>query len=48
MISAKMVKVGLSGNPDIATYLTTYLENEKVVTGEMVEALGKRWALREI
>jgi len=40
--------MGLSGNPDIATYLTEYLGRERVVPGKMVEDLGKRWLLKEI
>ncbi|HUV59688.1 MAG TPA: MmgE/PrpD family protein [Desulfatiglandales bacterium] len=48
MMAAEMAKVGLSGNPDIATYLTNYLGKERVVPEEMVEDLGKRWVLQEI
>ena len=48
IMATEMAKVGLSGNPDIATYLTAYLGKERVVPEEMVEDLGKRWVLREI
>ncbi|HUV59682.1 MAG TPA: MmgE/PrpD family protein [Desulfatiglandales bacterium] len=48
IMAAEMANVGLSGNPDIATYLTNYLGKERVVPEEMVEDLGKRWVLQEI
>ncbi|HUV59686.1 MAG TPA: MmgE/PrpD family protein [Desulfatiglandales bacterium] len=48
IMAAEMAKVGLSGNPDINTYLTNHLGKERVVPEEMVEDLGKRWVLQEI
>ena len=48
VIAAEMAQEGLSGNPDVATYLTNYLGKDKVDPRKMVEDLGKRWIFREI
>jgi 2-methylcitrate dehydratase PrpD len=48
MMAAQMAKAGLTGNPDIVTYLSDYLGKERVVPKKMVEGLGEKWVLREI
>ncbi len=48
MMAADMAKFGMTGNPDIGTYLSNYLGKDKVAPEKMVEDLGKRWVLREI
>jgi 2-methylcitrate dehydratase PrpD len=48
MMAAEMAKMGLSGNADVATYLTQYLGADRVHPEKIVEDLGKRWMLKEI
>lgn len=48
MIAAEMASVGMTGNPDLATYLTGFMGADKVVPEKMVDQLGKRWVLSEI
>jgi 2-methylcitrate dehydratase PrpD len=48
MIAGDMARLGMSGNPDIGTFLTTHLGKERVDPKKMVEDLGRRWFLAEI
>jgi 2-methylcitrate dehydratase PrpD len=48
MMAAEMAEMGLSGNADVATYLTQYLGADRVYPEKIVEDLGKRWMLKEI
>jgi 2-methylcitrate dehydratase PrpD len=48
MMAAEMAKMGLSGNADVAKYLTQYLGADRVHPEKIVEDLGKRWMLMEI
>lgn len=48
VIAAEMAKIGLAGNPDIATYLSTYLGKERVAPEKMVADLGRHWVFCEI
>jgi 2-methylcitrate dehydratase PrpD len=48
IIAAEMAQKGLAGNPDLATFLTSFLGKDKVVPEKMVEDLGKRWDFCEI
>jgi 2-methylcitrate dehydratase PrpD len=48
MMAADMAKLGMTGNPDIATFLSGYLGKDKVTPEKMVEDLGRRWILCEI
>lgn len=48
MMAADMAKEGMTGNPDLATYLSNFVGAEKVVPEKIVDQLGKRWMLCEI
>jgi 2-methylcitrate dehydratase PrpD len=48
MIAADMAKTGMSGNPDIATFLLNHLGGERVDPKKMVEGLGEKWVMSEI
>jgi len=48
VIAAEMARGGLKGNPEIATYLSSYLGEDRVSPERMTEALGERWELCEI
>jgi 2-methylcitrate dehydratase PrpD len=48
MMAAEMAKMGLSGNADVATYLTQYMGADRVYPEKIVKDLGKRWMLKEI
>lgn len=48
MMAAEMAKEGLTGNPDLATYLSDFLGKDRVVPAKIVEQLGKKWVLCEI
>jgi 2-methylcitrate dehydratase PrpD len=49
MIATQMAKVGLMGNPDMATFLTKFLGKDVVTQPEkIVEGLGEKWMLCEI
>ena len=48
LMAAEMAKQGLTGNPDITTYLSNFLGADKVISEKMVDQLGKKWILCEI
>ncbi len=48
IMAADMAKIGLAGNPDVATYLTNYLGKERVAPEKIVADLGKKWVFQEI
>lgn len=48
VIAAEMAKVGLAGNPDIGSFLTSFLGKERFIPEKIVEGLGKKWMLSEI
>ncbi len=48
LVSAEMAKEGMSSNPDIVTYLTRLLGEEKVHPEKMIEGLGTKWLLETI
>jgi len=48
LMSAELAKEGLTGNPDIGTYLINLLGEDKVTPQKIVEELGVRWVFREI
>jgi len=48
ILAAEMAKEGMSGNPDMGTYLTNFLGKEKVNPEKMVVDLGKEWQFRNI
>lgn len=48
IMAAEMAKEGLAGNPDLATYLSSFLGKTNVAPEKIVEDLGKRWVLRDI
>lgn len=48
VMAAEMAEMGLFGNPAIEQHLTNLLGRGKVISGRMVEGLGKRWMVREI
>ena len=48
VVAAEMAKVGLTGNPDLTTYLNSQLGTEYVYPEEIVRDLGKKWFLKEI
>ena len=48
IIAAEMAKEGMSGNPDVGTYLINFLGKEKIDPGNMIKDLGKEWQLQNI
>jgi 2-methylcitrate dehydratase PrpD len=48
LIAAEMAKEGMTGNPDIGTFLSKYLGEQRVFPEEIVEGLGKRWLIYEV
>lgn len=48
LIAAEMAKVGLVSNPDIVTYMSSFIGKEKVFPEKFVENLGKEWRVHDI
>ncbi|MFC2035740.1 MmgE/PrpD family protein [Chloroflexota bacterium] len=48
LMSAELAKEGLTGNPDIGTYLINLLGEDKITPEKIVEELGVKWLFREI
>lgn len=48
LMAAEMARQGLTGNPDITTFLSNFLGPDKVAPEKMVDQLGKKWILCEI
>ncbi len=48
IVAAQMAKEGLTGNPDIETYLTNFLGKERVDPEKMIKDLGKEWQFQNI
>ena len=48
LMSAELAREGLTGNPDIAAYLTKLLGEDNVKPERIVEKLGEEWLFRDI
>lgn len=48
IMAAEMAKEGLTGNPDIETYLTNFLGKERVDPEKMTKNLGREWQFQNI
>lgn len=48
LMAAEMAKEGMSGNPDIARYLSDFIGKERVAPEKIVADLCKKWVLCEI
>lgn len=48
IIAAELAKVGMTSNPDLGTFLSTYLGKERVTPEKIVEGLGEKWFFSEI
>jgi 2-methylcitrate dehydratase PrpD len=48
LVAAELAKEGLVSNPDIVTYMTKLLGQDRVVPEKFVEKLGKEWRVHDI
>ncbi|MBU1208968.1 MAG: MmgE/PrpD family protein [Proteobacteria bacterium] len=48
LVAAELAKEGLASNPDIVTYMTHLLGQDRVVPEKFVEKLGKEWRVHDI